>query len=1258
MSTVLVLVPSDDRAGLGYIFERAGMSAPTSISPSCRIEKVDVYPHSRQWVVHLAGDDAIGEECCEQICVAFRKILGDSCDVYIKPAAEGSGGHARPADILGYSNDPDSIDSGLLQGCWEQIARRVLDRAPSVGVWLGQARCHAADGRVIVEVPGDVQRTKLAERGCAALISDALRDIAGVRAPVSIEVGEFDALEVPGDSACMQPDVNTNAASVSRPAPSSQAPPAATEKRRGRRRRVVTDEGAIRGRRFSDAPQPLSGLIQGQKRAVVCGEVFGFEDKLTRAGLRIVSFCITDKQDSIACKCFCDPEEPPFELSEGQWARLRGDVQYDQYAREIVLVVSDIMPDSKPERRDTAEERRIELHLHTKMSAMDSVCDAESAIWQAAAWGHEAVAITDHGVVQSFPDAFAAGKKHGVKIIYGMEGYLVDDAGADDPPTYHITILARNAAGLRDLYELVSASHLKYFYRHPRLPRALLVKARSNLLIGSACAAGELFRAVLDGASDDELDRIASFYNYLEIMPAGNDEFLVRSGRLRGIDEVQAIAARIYGAGRRLGIPVVATGDVHFVEPSDEAYRRVLMAGQGYEDADHQAPLYYRTTDEMLREFAFLGERARREVVIDNPRIVAAQVECMRPVPDELATPEIEGAEDEVRTRTYVKARELYGDPLPEPVRSRLERELTSIIGNGFAVNYDIAAKLVQKSVDDGYPVGSRGSVGSSLVATMCGITEVNPLPPHYLCRDCHYSDFDHGVLVESGYDLPDSKCPRCGSKLGKEGQSIPFETFLGFDGDKVPDIDLNFSGEYQSTIHKYAEELFVADHVFRAGTIATVADKTAYGFARAYAESHRLTLRNAEISRLARGCSGVKRTTGQHPGGVMIVPKGRDVHEFTPVQHPANDRQSDIVTTHFEYKTIHDCLLKLDLLGHDDPTMIKMLEDLTGMSTGDVPMDDPATMSIFSGVEALGLDPEESGATVGTIAVPEFGTKFVRGMLEATRPRSFGELVRISGLSHGTDVWLSNAQSLIESGSARLTDVIACRDDIMNRLISDGLAPKDAFRIMERVRKGRGLADGDDQLMRDHGVPEWYIDSCNKIKYMFPKAHAAAYVTMSFRIAYFKVHHPIEFYACYFTIRASDFDSSVISMSAQDIREALSTIDANQDATGRDKSLAAIMEAVGEAKMRGITFLPVDIAKSCAARFAIENGSIRLPLVSVASLGDTAARSVVQAREERPFSSIQDLRDRTRLTRSHIDTLRDTGALAGLPETDQLSLF
>ena len=1249
MSTTLVMVPSDDRAGLGYIFERAGMSAPESVSPSCRIEKVDFHPESRQWVVHLAGDGNFTKECCEQIRSAFRKILGDRCDVNIRLAT------GSPADT-GCHADLHGIDSNTLESRWEQIARRVLDRAPSVGVWLGQARCRILGDRMVVEVPGEVQCTKLAERGCAALISDALYDIASVRIAVSIEVGEFDAPEVPDDDVCMQPDADAYAASGSRPAPPAQASP--TERRRGRRRRVVTDEGAIRGRRFADAPQPLSILVQGQRKAVAQGEVFGFEERLTRTGLKIVSFSITDKQDSIACKCFCDPEEPPFELSEGQWVRVRGDVQYDQYAREIVLAVSDIMPDSKPARSDMAPDKRIELHLHTKMSAMDSVCDVESAIRQAAAWNHQAVAITDHGVVQSFPDAFAAGKKHGVKIIYGMEGYLVDDAKADDSPTYHVTILARNAAGLRDLYMLVSASHLNYFHRHPRIPRTLLAQARSNLLVGSACAAGELFRAALNGASDEELGRIAKFYDYLEIMPAGNDEFLIRSGRLRGIDEVQAIAARIYGIGKRLGIPVVATGDVHFLDPADEAYRRVLMAGQGYEDADHQAPLYYRTTDEMLCDFSFLGQQVSREVVIDNPKTIAAQIEHIRPVPAELATPQIEGADEDVRARTYMKARELYGDPLPEPVRSRLERELTSIIDNGFAVNYDIAAKLVRKSVEDGYPVGSRGSVGSSLVATMCGITEVNPLPPHYLCRNCRHSDFDHGVPVESGYDLPDGQCPRCGSKLGKDGQNIPFETFLGFEGDKVPDIDLNFSGQYQSTIHKYAEELFGADHVFRAGTIATVADRTAYGFVKAYAESHRLTLRNAEVSRLARGCSGVKRTTGQHPGGVMIVPRGRDVHEFTPVQHPANDRQSEIVTTHFEYKTIHDCLLKLDLLGHDDPTMIKMLEDLTGISAGDIPMDDPATTSIFSGVEALNLDPEESGMTVGTVAIQEFGTKFVRGMLEATRPKSFGELVRISGLSHGTDVWLNNAQSLIESGIARLTDVIACRDDIMNRLIADGLAPKDAFRIMERVRKGRGLAEGDDQLMRDHGVPEWYIDSCNKIKYMFPRAHAAAYVTMSFRIAYFKVHRPIEFYACYFTIRASDFDASIISMSVQDIMGALSAIDANQDATGREKSLAAIMEAVAEARMRGITFLPVDIVRSCATRFAIEDGSVRLPLVSVASLGDAAALSVVYAREERPFSSIQDLRDRTRLTRSHIDTLRDTGALAGLPETNQLSLF
>ncbi len=1244
MSVTLVVVPSDDRAELGYIFERAGMRTPDSISDSCRIERVDIDPESGRWVVHLAGA-AFSEECRELICSAFRKILGSRCSVQVKSAA-------KAADA--------KMDRAQLEHCWEQVVSVVLERAPGVGVWLGQARCRIDGDCMTVEVPGEVQRAKLVERGCASLVSDALLHVAGVSMPVRIDVGEFEAPEAPPeDDARVLSDAETPSVPAPTILPAHASASAATpEKRRGRRRRVVTDKGAIRGRKFSDPPQAVSSLIQGQKKAVVCGEVFGYGEHLTRTGLKIVSFSITDHADSIVCKCFCDPEEPPFELSEGQWARVRGDVQYDQYVRAIVLAVSDNMPDSAPARSDTSPDKRVELHLHTKMSAMDSVCNVEDAVRCAAAWNHPAIAVTDHGVVQSFPEAFAAGKKHGVKIIYGMEGYLVDEVACDDSPTYHVTILVKNAAGLRDLYTLVSESHLKYFHRHPRIPRARLAEARSNLLIGSACAAGELFRAALDGASDADLDRIARFYDYLEIMPAANDEFLVRSGRLRHLHDVQAITARIYGIGKRLGIPVAATGDVHFVDPTDEAYRRVLMAGQGYDDADHQAPLYYRATHEMLCEFAYLGSEACREVVIDNPRLIADRVEPVRPVPGELATPKIEGADEDVRSRTYKRAYELYGNPLPEIVEARLARELSAIIGNGFAVNYDIAAKLVRKSVEDGYPVGSRGSVGSSLVATTCGITEVNPLPPHYLCANCQYSDFHHDAAVESGYDLPDKECPRCGARLSKDGQGIPFETFMGFEGDKVPDIDLNFSGQYQATIHKYAEELFGAEHVFRAGTIATIAEKTAYGFVKAYCESGNLTLRNAETARLARGCSGVKRTTGQHPGGVMIVPQGRDVHEFTPVQRPANDRNSDIVTTHFEYKTIHECLLKLDLLGHDDPTMIKILEDLSGLRAVDIPMDDPATMSIFSGVEALGLDPRESGLSVGTVAIPEFGTKFVRGMLEATRPRSFGELVRISGLSHGTNVWLGNAQDLIESGVARLTDVIACRDDIMNRLISDGLPPKDAFRIMERVRKGKGLGSGDDRLMAEHGVPDWYIDSCNKIKYMFPKAHAAAYVTMAFRIAYFKVHRPLEFYAAYFTIRASDFDSSIVRMEVEEIMAATRDIDANTGATPREKGLATMMEAVAEARMRGVAFLPVDIVRSSAAEFTMEEGLLRLPLVSVPSLGEAAASSVVRARKERPFSSILDLRDRTRLTRAHIETLREAGALGGLPETDQLSLF
>jgi DNA polymerase-3 subunit alpha (Gram-positive type) len=741
-------------------------------------------------------------------------------------------------------------------------------------------------------------------------------------------------------------------------------------------------------------------------------------------------------------------------------------------------------------------------------------------------------------------------------------------------------------------------------------------------------------------------------------MPAENNAFLVRSGRLGSLDDVRALNARIYELGKRLGIPVVATGDVHFLDPEDEVFRRVLMAGQNYQDADLQAPLYLRTTDEMLEEFSYLGDEAAREVVVSGPTGIAERIEELSPVPHELARPEIEGADESVRSSAYARATELYGDPLPGIVRDRLERELRAIIGHGYAVIYDIARRLVRKSIDNGYPVGSRGSVGSSLVAMMCGITEVNPLPPHYLCRKCRFSQFDHGHHAASGYDLPARTCPVCGAVLHKEGQGIPFEVFLGFEGDKVPDIDLNFSGEYQSEIHRYAEELFGSDHVFRAGTIATIAEKTAYGFVRAYAESRGLSLRSAEVSRLARGCSGVKRTTGQHPGGVMVLPRGRDIHEFTPVQHPANDRDSATVTTHFEYKTVHDCLLKLDLLGHDDPTMIKMLEDLTGVPASSVPMDDPQTMSIFSGVQALGLTPERAGANVGTLGIPEFGTKFVRGMLEETRPSTFAELVRISGLSHGTDVWLNNAQELIRTGKARLAEVISVRDDIMNCLIDAGMPPKVAFRIMERVRKGNGVSPEDAEIMSRYTVPEWYVDSCNKIKYMFPKAHAVAYVMMAFRIAFYKVHYPLAFYAAHFTIRASEFDSSFASMDAASMRAFMASIEAKVDATPRERNVVTVLEVAREAHERGVRFAGVDVRRSDATRFTVEGDALRLPLVTVATLGEAAAASVVEARAERPFSSVLDIRERTRLTRSQVETLREIGAIGDLPDTDQLSLF
>ena len=760
---------------------------------------------------------------------------------------------------------------------------------------------------------------------------------------------------------------------------------------------------ALLGRGIADTPVSIATIDDEERSIVIQGEVIKIDVRETRAGRYIISFIVSDWQDSIEVKVFSEDSQLADALRSGMWVKVRGGVQLDRFSQELTVLARDIVEVDKPVRVDGAPEKRVELHLHTKMSAMDATVNVAEAIKIAASWGHPAIAITDHGVVQAYPDAWAAGKKHGIKVIYGLEGYLID---GDDPKarSYHIVILAKNYTGLKNLYRLVSLSHLQYFYRRPKLPREEIIKHREGLIIGSACESGELFRALLDNADETKLSQIASFYDYLEIQPLSNNQFLIGTA-VESREDLKNLNRRIVELGQKLGKPVVATGDVHFLEPQDEVYRRILMAGQGYSDADNQPELYFRTTEEMLDEFSYLGEDRAKWVVVDAPRQISDQIEEMQPVPDGLHAPVLEGAEEKVKEMTYSQARQIYGEELPEIVAKRLDKELSSILGHGFAVLYYIAHKLVKKSLSDGYLVGSRGSVGSSLVATMCQITEVNPLPPHYVCPECKFSEFITDGSWATGPDLPDRDCPRCGQPLNKDGFDIPFEVFLGFHGDKVPDIDLNFSGEYQPTVHKYCEELFGREYVYRAGTIGTLADKTAYGFVRKYFESKGQRIRSAEVERLVQGCTGVRRTTGQHPGGMMVVPSDRDIFEFTPIQYPANDPSSGVITTHFDYNAIQDQLVKLDILGHDDPTSLRMLQDLTGVDVRKIPLDDPKTMALFSNTESLQVSPEDIGTSVGSLGIPEFGTGFVRRMLEEIRPTTFGELVRISGFSHGTNV-------------------------------------------------------------------------------------------------------------------------------------------------------------------------------------------------------------------------------------------------------------
>lgn len=1219
------------------------------------------------------------------------------------------------------------------------------------------------------------------------------------------------------------------------------------------------DANLIIGRDFSGEVTALSDITEYSGKVIVAGKIVGTETRETRSGNHILSVYITDDTSSITCKCFVKPDkikEVEGALKGAKAVTVKGDTVYDQYEHEVTVKINNMKIKEVKARSDNAEIKRVELHAHTVMSAMDSVAKTDELIKTAAKWGHKAIAITDHGVVQAYPDAFDAGKKNEIKVIYGMEGYLMGDeskivynekpmsldgdfvvfdiettglkarfhelieiagvkvsggkiterfsefvkptseilphiteltritnemvSGADSAQNvlmrfvefakdcvlvahnanfdvgflkryaekfgipfdfcyvdtlglsrklvtnikrhrldrvakalgipfeghhraindaevtakiftvfidslkrkgitdisrineelvdetikqytdlYHIILLVKDMTGLKNLYKLVSTSHLDNFYRKPRITKEVLEAHRDGLIIGSACEAGELYNAVLSGKTQTEIENIASFYDYLEIQPLKNNEFMIRDNTVSSFDDLKEVNKEIVALGDKLKKPVVATCDVHFVNPEDAIFREVLMVSQEYEDAEFQPPLYLRTTEEMLAEFKYLGSKKAFEVVVENTNKIADMIEDIRPIPKDTYPPEMPGATEDIQRMSDERAHEIYGDVLPDIVKQRMEKELVPIIKYGFSVMYMIAQKLVTKSLSDGYLVGSRGSVGSSFIAYLIGITEINSLPPHYICPECKNVEFITDGSVSCGADLDDKDCPVCGHKYKKEGYDIPFETFLGFDGDKEPDIDLNFSGEYQSVAHKYTEELFGVGHVYRAGTIGTLAEKTAFGYLKKYAEFKGKSLNKAEEMRLSQGIVGVKRTTGQHPGGVMIVPKANEIYEFSPIQHPANDNDTDIITTHFDYHSISGKLLKLDILGHDDPTMIRMLEDLTGLDAKTIPIDDKPTMSLFTTTEALGVTPEDLGTTVGTFAVPEFGTRFVQQMLIETKPTTFGELIRISGLSHGTDVWTNNAQELVRDGVATLPEVICTRDDIMLYLLLHNLPPLESFKIMEKVRKGKGLTPEDEALMRENDVPEWYISSCKKIKYMFPKAHAAAYVTMGFRIAYFKVHYPIAFYIAYYTVRATEFDADLMLRGRERVGAAMAELNALPNPTQKEKNLVTILEVVNEMYARGIKLLPVDLYKSHATKFVEEDGAIRPPLNAINGVSDAVGQAIVDARAEGgPFISSEDLMHRAKIGKAIVDKLKEYDVLSEIPDTNQITFF
>ena len=1437
---------SNDNKLLEYIYEQL-----PELSGRLKLDKLHYNKKKRHVTVFLLSDEPIREENFLNIKKAIKKLLPGMA-VSLRTASPNSAQH--------FLNEPEKY-SDIFTGY-------LIRKFPAIVSWVKDIIWSPHLDGISLEAPDEFSLVYLNQNNVSSMLTDAAEHVFHIRPQFH--------LRLRGDAAQRLENIEQK-----RKQERERKKKYLLKQEDNRQYTSKKKSNCIKGKKIKEEAMDIASLNEVSGIVVVQGEVIQKERTDIRGGeMVLLSFIITDNTSSIKCKIFLrltrrggdafsenisldnaeKVEEVINSIVVGEGVKVRGSCEKDNFERgELVIMARDIMRYEIEKRTDNSPEKRIELHAHTQMSNMDATVSAEKLIETAAKWGHSAIAITDSGVVQAFPQAFSAAQKHDIKLIPGLEAYMIQEGSivkgasgesinspivvvdfettglntnieriteigavkiadgrivdtfssfvnpekplsqeivkltgitdamlkdapkaaeilpeflefvGDNPiaahnakfdagmlyselkrlnmsfdgtvldtlamaqklypelPRYrlgtlcrhlgvslknahravndakatakcllimlreisnmgvetiddidnfikgyvktqrrHVVLLAKNREGMENLNRIVTLSHIEHFRNVPLVPKEEIMHHREGLIIGSACEEGEIFRAILDNAEDSHLDKLVEFYDYLEIQPDGNHVLLLESGEVEDREELHRINRKIIELGEKNNKPVVATGDVHYLNPEDAVYRSILHCGQNMRDFQIQPELHFRTTEEMLKEFSYLGEDKAREIVITNPKIIAQQVEEISLYPEHpegktTFAPTWENAEDEVRDLTMQKAHELYGDELPKLIEDRLNKELNAIIGYGYATLYRIATLLVEKSLSDGYVVGSRGSVGSSLVATLCGITEVNPLPAHYRCARCRKAYFDVDKQYKVGVDLPDNNCPECGEKLLKDGFDIPFEVFLGFKGDKVPDIDLNFSGEYQARAHAYVEELFGKGNVFRAGTIGTLQDKTAYGLALKYLRAIEREAPSAEVERLASGCVGVKRTTGQHPGGMVIVPKEYEIYNFTAVQHPADRSGLGIVTTHFDFNSMHDILVKLDVLGHDDPTMIYVLEKLTGVHYADIPLDDEKVLSLFTSPEALGVNVEDIDCETGTLGVPEFGTPFVRQMLQDTKPKTMEELIRISGLSHGTDVWLGNAKDIILSDTATLKECICIRDDIMNYLISVGVEAKMAFDIMEDVRKGKKLKSNPEMesVMKENGVPDWFIQSCKKIGYLFPKGHAVAYVIMALRIAWFKLYYPLEYYCAYFSIRCGAFNSETMLVDREYLKHMLSerkNMDPKEQ-TGKDKDEITALEVVIEMVSRGYKFLPVDLYKSEATRFVIEDGALRCPFTSLSGFGEQAANSIIAERST-PFISVEDLQNRTKVTVTGVELLRNCGALSSIAASNQISLF